>query len=568
MEEDSYNEIIDTHSDILYDDSFINENNNEYNESEVPWVRSNCNSDSDIVSMEPYEQTSVDNHDLYVIKTLDNYGKFTNVNMCNLKSSLISQLWSNRNEYPSMIKCIYGKPDDDIVRRTGEQSLLNGMCCKPTDIFVILVDTILITLQSFIDLISTDTQIWYAVPLYSGKRKRIGNVRGVIGASMDHGQVPGSFIYKLYTKEQILSGIKPEETNLYPLNDFIFFNDNTINYTDVRDLIRNPNEITTTQVLRIIDILTRVYTNNKLKKTMRYNYIFSNTKPSDYSLQDIKFLINNHDNAFLPHWLHPNAKTTSTRDNDGEYHTVGYYNLMDKDIKPVIPSRNLFNNSSQMRFILHPGYNISNEEFTNLRDNIPQQPQQNQRFNRLIPEQRQNHRFIRQQSLQRQQYLEDARRLEQEAREGRRRERRERREQEAREEQETREEQERREEQETREERRAQETREERREQERREQETREERRRERREQERIVRRRCKPDEEINEANGRCRKKCSPDQVRNERTGRCRKLQRSIPVRRCKPDEERNEANGRCRKKCSPAQVRNERTGRCRKRIN
>ena len=42
--------------------------------------------------------------------------------------------------------------------------------------------------------------------------------------------------------------------------------------------------------------------------------------------------------------------------------------MMDKDIKPIIPSSNLLNSSSQMKYILQPNHNISNEEFINLRN--------------------------------------------------------------------------------------------------------------------------------------------------------------------------------------------------------
>ena len=367
-EEDSYNETNDTRSDILYDGSLINENNNEYNESEVPWVRSNCNSDEDVINLEPYEQRSVDNHDLFVIKTFnERTGRFGDASTCYLKSSLISELLSNREQYPpSMIKCIYDKPGDDNVIEYGQVSLKNGMCCKPTDIFVVkLGDGMIITLNSFIDLISTDTQIWYAVRLYSGKRKRIGNIEGEFTSSSDHGQLPGSYIYKLYTKEQILPGIKPEETDLYPLHSLIIYREDVgiHPYTDARDFIRYPNEITNVQVLRMIDILTILYTNNKFKIKMNYKYIYSNISPSDYSLEDIEFLINNHKRGILPHWLHPHAKTTITRDNNGNYHTVGYYNsdIMAQDLEPVIPSRNLLNKFSQNGFILKPGVRIQGD---------------------------------------------------------------------------------------------------------------------------------------------------------------------------------------------------------------
>ena len=527
MEEDSYNDTTDTMSSnycsFITNDT-VNNVNNVNNESNVPWVKTNCNYHQDPVTLEPYEQSSVDNNDLFVIKTLDSSGKrFTNISTCNLKSTLMTLLLSDRNkkrinnDAPSMIKCVYDKPAQRFIDRNDLNALSNGICCKPTDIFIIKVNDLLITLQSFIDLISTDIQIWYALPLYSGKKKRIGNVYGIRGVSMDHGQIPGSHIYKLYTKEQILSSVVPKETNLYPLNNFIFFSNKTINYTDVRDLIKDVTEIDYISVNRMIDILTKLYINNKSKSQTKYNYIFSKTNPSDYSLDDIKFLINKSNNSFLPHWLHPNAITTNTIDRYGDIHEIGYYTMMDKDIKPIIPSSNLLNSSSQMKYILQPNHNISNEEFINLRNQQPQQPQQPQQLRRFNIFSRINPQSDQERA---QQYRLDQQRLIEQERLNRIQ--------------------------------RVQRTQQQEAEQ-------------------RIIRtreQRCKPDQEINETTGRCRKKCSPIQVRDERTGRCKKspqttLQRRV---RCKPDQEINETTRRCRKKCSPIQVRDERTGRCKKR--
>jgi hypothetical protein len=59
---------------------------------------------------------------------------------------------------------------------------------------------------------------WYAVPLYNGKLRRVGNVMGIFGVSMNHGQLPGFKIYKLFTKEEILNEVEVNETkDDYPL---------------------------------------------------------------------------------------------------------------------------------------------------------------------------------------------------------------------------------------------------------------------------------------------------------------------------------------------------------------
>ena len=47
---------------------------------------------------------------------------------------------------------------------------------------------------------SSDIKNWYLLPLYGNKRRRIGLQ---FGSSKNHGQIPGSKIYKAFTKEEI-----------------------------------------------------------------------------------------------------------------------------------------------------------------------------------------------------------------------------------------------------------------------------------------------------------------------------------------------------------------------------
>lgn len=56
--------------------------------------------------------------------------------------------------------------------------------------------------------------IWYAVPLFGGKKRRIGNIRGFFGVSMNHGQIPGFLVYKLFSPNDIhdINGIVGKES--------------------------------------------------------------------------------------------------------------------------------------------------------------------------------------------------------------------------------------------------------------------------------------------------------------------------------------------------------------------
>jgi hypothetical protein len=65
---------------------------------------------------------------------------------------------------------------------------------------------------------------WYAVPLFGGKRRRVGNVNGIFtGIGVTHGQTPGQTIHKLYSHDEVFSLLSGgvlhvrEEPNDYPL---------------------------------------------------------------------------------------------------------------------------------------------------------------------------------------------------------------------------------------------------------------------------------------------------------------------------------------------------------------
>lgn len=65
---------------------------------------------------------------------------------------------------------------------------------------------------------NSNSQSWYALPIYGNKRRRVGNLKGLFAASMNHGQIPGMIIRKLYTKEEIISNIEvKEDEDDYPL---------------------------------------------------------------------------------------------------------------------------------------------------------------------------------------------------------------------------------------------------------------------------------------------------------------------------------------------------------------
>lgn len=88
------------------------------------------------------------------------------------------------------------------------QAILAGLSCKPTGKLVIKlpVNNTYITVGSAERIVRemNYNRIWYALPMYSSKKRRLGNTLGIIGISMLHGQIPGEIIYKLFSKEELL----------------------------------------------------------------------------------------------------------------------------------------------------------------------------------------------------------------------------------------------------------------------------------------------------------------------------------------------------------------------------
>lgn len=294
------------------------------------WVYDNCGNEIDLISMEPFSNEMLKNEDLIVIKKLMPDNKFKK-GFCELKTNIIEQLKSDRQStdkknfrFPSNIKCIW---KNQRARQYTERDLLTGICCAPTnELLFKLSDNMIITMQSLIDLLSSSNQVWYAVPMFGGKRKRVGNVYGfktVPGS--DHGQIPGFIIYKLFTKEQIKNKkTKYEENNPYafsPSDSYLIYPER-FSIEDAAD----------SEIFRIIDFLMMYYLIGKkhiklqkdnLPKPNKYNYIYSDENPKKFKINRINKMIN--DGDYLPHWLHPKKK---------------YYDYIENDFAPNLSSYN------------------------------------------------------------------------------------------------------------------------------------------------------------------------------------------------------------------------------------
>ena len=96
-----------------------------------------------------------------------------------------------------------------------------------------------VTLGSTKRILTSPERDWHLVPMFNGKRRRIGNLGGQFGASMNHGQLPGFVVYKAFTTAEMDSGTSVREDP----DDFLFDNSADNSDTLVMDAAFTNNVI-------------------------------------------------------------------------------------------------------------------------------------------------------------------------------------------------------------------------------------------------------------------------------------------------------------------------------------
>jgi hypothetical protein len=181
------------------------------------WINNNCNDKTNYLTSDDF--TDEDYSDMYAIKILNSRNKF-DIGVCSTKEELITSLKADLNyvneedptDIPSSIMSICTSPND------GNSA---GFSAKPTIriIVKITINNIYVTLGSIHRIMKeSNNKVWYALPMFDGKKRRVGNLGGVHGSSMNHCQLPGFVIYKLYTKKEITNSIKVKQlASDYPI---------------------------------------------------------------------------------------------------------------------------------------------------------------------------------------------------------------------------------------------------------------------------------------------------------------------------------------------------------------
>jgi hypothetical protein len=154
-------------------------------------------SNMNAMTLDPYE---IDEDDIFKAYVLGGGNYFKN-GQCASRSEIKQRILSDDTMYPSVISCIW---------KGGNAMGVGG---SPIAKFVVKLSGVeqFITLGSMDRILNTHSKVkkWYLLPIFGGKRRRVGYEFGV-GAN--HGQIPGFYIYKAFTKEEIKSLVKIEET--------------------------------------------------------------------------------------------------------------------------------------------------------------------------------------------------------------------------------------------------------------------------------------------------------------------------------------------------------------------
>jgi hypothetical protein len=206
---------------------------NELVGSDLEWINEHCVNCTNAISVSPFSKEDFSN--ILTVK-IQNASKKFDKGTCLTKNDIVSMLTADLksnlktanidpfHDNPTSIMAIWATPK----KANSLEELSSGLTGYPTGklVFKIPILEIYVTLGSVKRLLHSSTKDWYALPLFGGKRRRIGNLLGTIGASMNHGQVPGFVVYKLYTKSEIAAGVEATENrDDYPLS--LYIHDNT-----------------------------------------------------------------------------------------------------------------------------------------------------------------------------------------------------------------------------------------------------------------------------------------------------------------------------------------------------
>jgi hypothetical protein len=164
------------------------------------WIINNCKQCKSLITLDEFVDD--DYEDLISIKILDKTDNENTYKMskgnCLSKTELTQMLESERNS--SSYQYIYC-----IWKNTSNTYDISGSKSEPTNILLfklVLHDrTIFVTFNSLVRILKSQSKVFYAIPMYNNKNRRIGNLEDSVSESRLHGQIPGYKVYMLVNRE-------------------------------------------------------------------------------------------------------------------------------------------------------------------------------------------------------------------------------------------------------------------------------------------------------------------------------------------------------------------------------
>ena len=171
------------------------------------------------------------------------------------------------------IMSLYSKPPAD---RFNEPS---GYGTRPLNKFIVRLpnNNIYVTIKSIYRILNKRKfpVKLYAIPLFEGKRRRVGNTKGEFGISQNHGQIDGSIIYKLYSGKEVdvLKFVKEDEDEFVHNKPFIEYFARALNLEEILRYVRNHahplDQAVEDGQIKVIKLIYYISTTTKKKDFLR-----------------------------------------------------------------------------------------------------------------------------------------------------------------------------------------------------------------------------------------------------------------------------------------------------------
>jgi ankyrin repeat protein len=163
---------------------------------------------NNVYTLEPYTEED----EPIMIYSLNSKNKYTRAGCMTIDEYTGYIMSDLETTVPTNIMTIFSRPRDYNMTGLGGKATGKLIVKLPFDNMYVTFGSAERIVREY-----ETNKIWYALPLYGGKRRRVGNIAGIFGSSMNHGQIPGFVIYKLFRKDEIMKNMKVVETNDYPI---------------------------------------------------------------------------------------------------------------------------------------------------------------------------------------------------------------------------------------------------------------------------------------------------------------------------------------------------------------